>query len=139
MEDKNISFKKFLPGFAWFFLVGVLTLMPGKEIPELSGISIPHLDKLVHVVLFGGLTLFFCLPYVKTSLPFQKKRNLFIRISLSIILWGLIIEVIQKYFIPDRGFEWLDVVADTVGVLIAYWICLKLVKSKTLRDKIPFF
>lgn len=139
MEEKTISFKKFLPGIAWFFIVGVLTLMPGKDVPKVTWLNIPNLDKLVHVVMFGGLTLFFCLPYLKSVYSTQKKINIFIRISLCMILWGLIIEVIQKFFIPGRGFEWLDLVADTVGVIIAFWICKELVKSEKLRDKIPFY
>ena len=139
MNEKNISFKKFLPGLAWFFIVGILTLMPGKDVPEIGGFNFPHLDKLVHVVLFGGLTLLFCLPYVKSGLSFQKKRNIFIRISFSMILWGLIIEVIQKNYIPDRDFEWLDVVADSIGVLVACWICIVLSKSLKLQKRIPFY
>ena len=139
MEDKNISFKKFLPGIAWFFIVGILTLMPGKDVPEVGWLNIPHLDKLVHVVMFGGLTLFFSLPYLKSNKPQYKKIKILIRISIYMIMWGLIIEVIQKFFIPGRGFEWLDVVADTVGVLIACWTFIKLVKSQKLQDKIPFF
>ena len=139
MEEKKISFKKFLPGFAWFFIVGILTLMPGKDVPEVGWLNIPNLDKLVHVAMFGGLTVFFCLPYLKSGLTPQKKTNIFIRISLSMVLWGLIIEVIQKFFVPGRGFEWLDVLADSIGVLIAYWICKKLLKSQKLQDKIPFY
>lgn len=139
MEEKKISFKKFLPGIAWFFIVGILTLMPGKDVPEVGWLNIPHLDKLVHVVMFGGLTLFFSLPFLKSTFPQHRKITIFIRISLCMILWGLIIEIIQKLFIPGRGFEWLDVIADTVGVVIAYWLCIKLVKSQKLQDKIPYF
>lgn len=139
MEEKKISFKKFLPGIAWFFIVAFLTLMPGKDVPKVNWLNIPQLDKLVHVAMFGGLTLFFSLPYLKSSLSQQKKINIFIRISLCMILWGLIIEVIQKLFIPGRGFEWLDLVADSVGVLIAFWFCKKLVKSTKLQDRIPFY
>ncbi len=139
MEENKISFKKFLPGLAWFFVVGILTLMPGKDVPEVGWLNIPNFDKLVHMVLFGGLTLLFCLPYSKTCFSFLKKRNIFIRISLSMILWGLMIEVIQKFFVPGRGFEWLDWAADSFGVLIAFWICMKVIKSQKLQNKIPFY
>ena len=139
MEGNKIAFKKFLPGIAWFFIVGFLTLMPGKDVPDVGWLNIPNLDKLVHIILFGGLTLFFCLPYFKTGLSFQKKRHIFIRISLSMILWGLMIEVIQEFFVPGRGFEWLDLLADSFGAMVAYWISITLVKSPKLLDKIPFF
>ena len=139
MKENKISLKKFLPGLAWFFVVGILTLMPGKDVPEVGWLNIPNIDKFVHMVLFGGLTLLFCLPYAKTNISFLKKRNIFIRISLSMILWGIIIEVIQKFFVPGRGFEWLDWAADTVGVFVSYWICIKVIKSQKLQNKIPFY
>ncbi|MEO6681618.1 MAG: VanZ family protein [Ginsengibacter sp.] len=139
MNENKISFIKFLPGLAWFFIVDYSTLMPGKDVPDVGWFYFPQMDKLVHIILFGGLTLLFCLPYLKTNYSFQKKKNIFIRISLCIILWGLIIEVIQHFFIPGRGFEWLDVLADSVGVLIAYWICLKISQSKNILVRIPFF
>ena len=139
MEENKISLKKFLPGLAWFFVVGILTLMPGKDVPEVGWLNFPNIDKFVHVVLFGGLTLLFCLPYSKTGFSFLKKRNIFIRISLSMILWGLMIEVIQKFFVPGRDFEWLDWLADSVGVLVAFWICIKVIKSQKLQNKIPFY
>ena len=139
MEENKISFKKFLPGIAWFFIVGILTLMPGKDVPDVGWLNIPNLDKIVHIILFGGLALLFSLPYFKTNFSIQKKRNFFIRISLSMILWGLMIEVLQKFFVPGRGFEWMDLLADSIGVFLAFWISVKVIKSQKLLDKIPFY
>ncbi|MEO9147438.1 MAG: VanZ family protein [Ginsengibacter sp.] len=128
MEQQKIPFKRFLPGIAWFFIVGILTLMPGKDVPEVDWLEIKNLDKLVHAALFGGLTLLFCLPYFKANFSHQKKINIYIRISLASIIWGITVEIIQKYFIPGRDFELLDWAADSLGVLIAFWLCLKIQK-----------
>ncbi len=128
MEQKKILFKKFLPGTAWFFMVGVLTLMPGKDVPEVSWLEIKNFDKFVHAVLFGGLTLLFCIPYFKAHFTLQQKVNSFIRIALAAIVWGITVEVIQKYFIPGRDFELLDWAADSVGALVALWISIKIQK-----------
>lgn len=139
MEETKIPFNKFLPGIAWFFIVGILTLMPGKDVPDVGWLNFPDFDKIVHIVLFGGLTLLFCLPYLKTGISFRKKRTIFIRISLLMILWGFIIELIQKFFVTGRSFEWLDLLADSVGVFLAFWISSKLIKSHKLVKKIPFY
>lgn len=128
MEQKKIPFKKFLPGIAWFFIVGVLTLMPGKDVPEVSWLEIKNFDKLVHAALFGGLTLLFCIPYFKAQFTLQQKLNFFIRIALAAIVWGITVEIIQKYFIPGRDFELLDWAADSVGALVALWISIKIQK-----------
>ena len=139
MEETKISFKKFLPGFAWFFIVALLTLMPGKDVPKVSWLNIPNLDKIVHIFLFGFLTLFFLLPYFKIKGSIQTKKNIFKKLALSIIIWGLIIEIMQEAFVSGRGFEWLDLFADTIGVLGAYWLSLSVIKSKSILQKIPFF
>ena len=129
MESQKISFKKFLPGIAWFFIVGVLTLMPGSDIPKVGWLDkIENFDKVVHAGLFGGLTFLFCFPYFKASFSYLKKVNYFIRVSLAAIVWGITVEFIQKYFVTGRSFDLSDWVADSVGALIALWLCIKIVK-----------
>jgi VanZ family protein len=34
----------------------------------------------------------------------------------------------MRFFIPSRDFDLLDWAADTAGVLIAYWFCVKILK-----------
>ncbi len=129
MNQQKIPLKKFLPGIAWFFVVAVLTLMPGSDVPEIGWMdAIPNFDKLVHAGLFGGLTFFFCLAYFKSSLSHRQKINHFIRITLAAIVWGITVEFLQKYFIPGRDFDLLDWAADSVGALLALWFCIRMLK-----------
>lgn len=131
MYKQDVPFKHFLPGIAWFLIVGFLVFMPGSEVPEVSWLDkIPHFDKLVHIGIFGGLTFLFCLPYFKPKMPFQQKVNHFIRVSLAAIVWGFAVELIQKFFVPGRSFDLVDWAADTVGILIAYWLSKKIISSK---------
>ncbi|MEO5650065.1 MAG: VanZ family protein [Ginsengibacter sp.] len=136
MEGQKISFKKFLPGIAWFFIVDILTLIPGSDVPKIGWLNIPYFDKIVHATLFGGLTILFCLPFFKAHFSLQKKINYFIRISLAAITWGITIEFIQKFYVPGRSFDLLDWAADTAGVLIGFWICRKIVTSKFYAKQI---
>lgn len=127
MEGKRIPFKNFLPGIAWFFVVGILTLMPAKDVPQVGWMdNIPNFDKLVHAGLFGGLVFLFALPLLKS--PFSQKQKLFysIRISLAAIVWGITIEFLQKFYVPSRDFDLLDWAADAGGVLIALWLILSI-------------
>ncbi|MEO8853887.1 MAG: VanZ family protein [Ginsengibacter sp.] len=129
MENNEIKHKSFLPGIAWFFIVDILTLMPGSDVPKVGWLdSIPNFDKVVHAGLFGGLTFFFFLPFFKSSFSHQQKINFLKRISLAAIVWGITVEFLQKYYIPGRDFDLLDWAADTAGVLIAYWLCVKILK-----------
>jgi hypothetical protein len=129
MKQRKIPVKMFLPGIAWFFVVATLTLMPGSDVPEIGWMDkIPNFDKLVHAGLFGGLTFLFCLPYFKSTFSHRKKINHFIRITFAVIIWGITVEFLQKYFIPGRDFELLDWAADSAGALIALWLCIRILK-----------
>ena len=131
METQKIPLKEFLPGIAWFFIVATLTLMPGSDVPKVGWLdSIKNLDKFVHAVLFGGLTFLFMLPYFKSGFSFLQKRNYLIRVSLAAIVWGITVEFIQRFYIPGRSFELLDWAADSLGVVIAFWICIKVIKKE---------
>jgi VanZ family protein len=69
-------------------------------------------------------------PFFSAPFSLQKKINYFIRISLSAIIWGITIEFIQKFYVSGRSFDLLDWAADTAGVLIAFWICRKMITSR---------
>jgi len=129
MENKRIPFKYFLPGIAWFFIVAILTLMPGSDVPDVGWLDkIPDFDKLVHAGLFGGLSFLFSLPLLKMSFSFKQKTYLSIRISLAVIVWGITVEFLQKFFIPGRDFDLLDWAADAAGVLISFWLYMRILK-----------
>ena len=123
---QKISIKRFLPGIAWFFVVLVLTCLPGSDIPKVGWLDkIYFFDKWVHMGLFGGLTLLFCWPFYKSGFSTQNRINYFIKIAIAVSIWGLTIEFIQRFYVPGRSFELLDWAADSFGALIALWFCLK--------------
>jgi hypothetical protein len=122
---QRIPLKKFLPGIAWFFIVLVLTCMPGQDVPKIGWLDGIYFDKWVHAGMFGGLTFLFCWPFYKSGFSRQKRLHYFIKIALSASIWGLAIEFIQKFFITSRDFELLDWAADSVGVFLAFFLCKK--------------
>lgn len=128
MVQNKIPFKKFWPGIAWFLFTGVLVFLPGSDIPESNWLDLIYFDKFVHAGIFGGLTLLFCLPFFKAHFILQEKINYFIKISLAVILWGIIVEVIQKFFIPGRSFDMFDWAADSAGVYMGFLVSKKIIK-----------
>ena len=122
----KISFIKFIPGIAWFFVVLYLLCLPESDIPQISWTNkIIFFDKWVHMALFGILTFLFCLPF-NISL-FSKKQLLqyFIKIAIAASVWGLAIEFIQRFYVPGRDYDLFDWAADSLGALVAYWCCRK--------------
>jgi VanZ family protein len=120
----KLSFKKFIPGIAWFFVITYLLCLPGNEVPKISWTAkIPLFDKWVHAALFGGLTFLFCWPFYRSSFNAKERLHYFIKIAISASILGLAFEFIQKYFIAGRDYDLLDWAADSLGALIAYWFC----------------
>lgn len=133
---EHISYKKFLPGIAWFFVVLFLICIPGKDVPEVGWLSgIPNFDKIVHVGIFGMLGALFSLPFKKSSLTNKQRIQYITGILIAVSIWGLTTEFIQKFFIPGRNFDLLDWVADTFGALLTFFFFLKKF-SKTTADEI---
>jgi len=121
-QKQSLRFISFLPGIAWFLFVLILICLPGEDVPDQPGwLNIPQFDKVVHAGLFGGLVFWFCFPF-KKWLPDSPKTNLFIKITLSVIIWGITTEFIQKFFIPGRQFDLTDWAADSAGAVIAFFI-----------------
>ena len=121
----KLSFKKFIPGIAWFFVVLVLICLPGKDIPKIGWLTSINFDKAVHVGVFGLLTVLFCWPLYKSDVKTNDRINYFIKIAIATSLWGLATEFIQKFWIPSRSFDLFDWAADSLGALLAWWFCRK--------------
>jgi len=123
---QGVRFIKFLPGIAWFFIVLVLTTMPGNDVPQEPWFDGIYFDKWVHAGMFGGLTLLFSWPFYKSNFSSQQRLHYFIKIALAASIWGLAIEFIQRFYAINRDFDLLDWAADSFGALVAFFICKKL-------------
>ena len=116
--------KKFIPGIIWFFLVLLLICLPASVIPpEVSLLNVTYFDKWIHASLFTVLSFLFIYPVAKLPIANKAKKSTAIKIVISVCIWGLATEFIQKYFIPDRSFDIFDWLADSFGGVIAYLWC----------------
>lgn len=92
-----------IAGFAWLLLVAILSLLPGGDQPA----PFPHADKLVHFFLYAIPGAWFAM--------FRKGDGLIIVLLLT--AYGSCLEVAQE-FVPRRGFDWLDILANASGAVI---------------------
>ncbi|MCM5661875.1 VanZ family protein [Galbibacter mesophilus] len=107
----------------WLCAITVGSLLSGNMVREVdTGFDIP--DKLVHGIFYFGNTLLFYLYFRKTSL-----KNEIIKVSVFSFLYGILIEVLQHVMPYERSFDVKDILANTVGILIAIFLikfCLAL-------------
>ncbi|MEM6358551.1 MAG: VanZ family protein [Bacteroidota bacterium] len=104
---------KYLTGaILWALLILVLTLTPGKSVPNLS---IFDYDKLGHAGIFLIQSYLLTTGLYLKSKTRSKEKYILIG-SVSAVLYGFMIEYAQE-FIPDRGMEAYDAVANIAGAL----------------------
>jgi VanZ family protein len=107
----------------WFLLMCILFFLPGSAIPEERGwMALIRIDKLVHMGLFA--ILFFTW---RNAFKFQTKYYSLLLI-IACIIFGFLVEIIQKYWIPARTFDMYDVLADSTGVVVG-WIVYEVYKK----------
>ncbi len=104
----------------WLALISsyILAVLPQENVPELT----PFNDKGNHFLAFSVLTLLLLHAY----------RVKYLTAFILMMLYGVLIEVSQLFAVNRHG-ELLDVLADTLGVVIGmllYW----LIERFYLRD-----
>ena len=55
----------------------------------------------------------------------NNTRKIFFQIMILGFLYGIAMELVQKYFIPFRSFDLGDILADGVGCFLGYLISIK--------------
>jgi len=120
---KKYFSKLFIP-LAWTVFIQVLLCLPGSTLPDTDGfLAIPNLDKVVHIIIFGTLVGLWCFYFSRKISSPQKLKLTFFIVFLLAAFNGIIIEYIQKYYIPNRTFDQGDIIADILSAAIAYGIC----------------
>ena len=101
----------------WTLFTIVLLCLPGSAFPGGGIFDIPHFDKVIHVILFGGITIFWSLYFLQKS-GIKNWRLTVIVIALSTIALGICMEFIQFYFVVNRAFDVGDIIANTLSTLV---------------------
>ncbi|MGV6844686.1 MAG: VanZ family protein [Lutibacter sp.] len=91
--------------------VALVSFWPIKATVHLSYIPI---DKIAHFLMYLGLNFIWLI-------SFKNKANnyLILKISLIILLYGIIIEVCQSEFTTYRSGDIFDVLANFSGIIVA--------------------
>lgn len=128
--------------------LGVITLsiIPIPEVEPLE--DVPLIDKWVHFVMYGAVAMAVwhdrChRPLAPSELPRGPRpdRATMLLATLYPAALGGLMELVQAYLTTYRSGDWLDFVADCVGVALAfpvgyvlYSLLYKLKKSKSPTD-----
>ncbi|MDX2046418.1 MAG: VanZ family protein [Chitinophagaceae bacterium] len=103
------------PGIAWVILIFVLLALPGSSFPDAGFLNIPHLDKVVHFILFWILVYLWAFYFSGKQPPVSFFRRIILVIAILSCAYGIAMEFYQKYFVANRMFDGGDVIADAAG------------------------
>ncbi|MCQ2973669.1 MAG: VanZ family protein [Bacteroidales bacterium] len=114
--------KKYKLSIIWaiIMMIGCTYHFTEDTTPKLQ---IPYLDKIIHFGIFEILSFL---------IMFEKKvfnQTKIIKTMIICGLYGGIIEIIQK-FLPYRGCELNDLIADIIGTIAGIFILKILIKKK---------
>jgi len=91
--------------------------MPGNDMPKVTGIV--SFDKLAHFSIFSVQVLLLIVSFQKQySFGFFRENSIPMAIGIGIV-YGVCIEIAQS-LIPERSFEFLDIIADSSGCFAGY-------------------
>jgi nicotinamide riboside kinase/VanZ family protein len=133
-----VKVKSFWPAIGWLLFATILFCLPGKALPERTWFNAIFLDKWIHVILFAVLVILLSLPFFFHSMQRKKRFFIFISIAMNCFLYGVIIEIVQYYFIPNRSFDLQDMASDGIGCL-AGWYFIRYYYQKFGVKKVCFY
>ena len=123
---KSLLGPKPLLGIAitYTLLITAALLNPITGAPK---IEIPFADKIVHLTINAGLFVVWA-SYVFSGKTKTTKTYTLPLLFVCTLLYGILIEVVQGSFIPTRGADFFDVVANVCGLILGFF-AVKLTKK----------
>ncbi len=121
----------------WSIIILVISGLPGDSLPDTKLALIPHFDKLVHMGMYFPLAFFLIAEFdLSKRKVLMQFGSLFTLILVG--LYGGIIELAQERFFVHRSADWLDLLFDLIGGLLAliayYFVFRKLFHSWARKD-----
>jgi VanZ family protein len=112
-------------------IIMYLSLASSQTFENVPLPKIPHIDKIVHFLMYFGLMSTIIFENRKTL---KTTRNLFL-ISLIPLFYGILMEILQGVFTATRFASFFDAVFDAAGiyVCILLWLWVKTFKKDRIR------
>ena len=102
--------------------------------PETPLDNVLLIDKWVHIVMYGGTFTVLWIEYIRRHQQ-PNYRKLAIWAFVAPIIMSGILELLQEYCTETRQGEWLDLLANSIGVALAALIGLTLFRLRARRNK----
>ena len=114
-------------------IIWILCLIPAFPKTPLNNVSL--IDKWTHITMYAGTFGIMWIEYLRKNDTFNRKKILWLGIVAPILMGGLI-EILQANCTGGRrSGEWLDFLADSIGVVLAAIFGILLVWNRARARK----
>jgi VanZ family protein len=110
--------KYYWPALLWALFILIMCTVKLGEISE-SPLFFPGFDKLVHCGFFFVMIVFIAAGYIRQQSARTLSYKTLLLITIIAVVYGGLIEILQKYIFTWRSGEWNDLFADVIGTLMA--------------------
>lgn len=117
-KNVRIFRPSFIPAIAWLIISTILLTLPGSTLPKESWLDNLYIDKWVHISMFLIMTVTWCRAWLTRETDPVKLKRIFLWIAAASAGFGIVMEFVQLFWIPNRAFEVKDILADTLGSLL---------------------
>ena len=114
---------RFIALILYTALIFYLSLMSASSFPENNFLTTVHFDKWVHIMMFFGLWTLLVWSNKGFGELIRHRNKTFIGSTIIAFIMGVSIEFLQSKI--GRTMEFADIVADMLGVLLAYLFWIK--------------
>jgi VanZ family protein len=107
----------------WTAVIFLLCAFPGDYIPSANWLDLLSVDKLIHAGIFFVL----CFLFIGYAVKNGKRRfvSVFVFAAMG---YGIALEFMQGYCFRNRSLDWKDMVANSIGCVVAYLLIKKITR-----------
>jgi VanZ family protein len=111
-----MKIRYFLPPFIWGVIIIFLSLTPSNEMPEMNIWAFLSFDKVAHLFFYALLALQLIIAFKKQNSNYTLKYRAVLCAFIISLICGFSTEIMQYYMFAGRSADYLDMIANFIGV-----------------------
>ena len=104
------------PPLLWLLFITIISVLPSVQLPKFDLFAT---DKLGHALAYAGLTGLLLLTLARLHVQAPNLRTCLL-VFIFAAAYGALMEFIQGTFLPNRAFEFDDMLANTFGAAVGW-------------------
>ncbi|MBN2348292.1 MAG: VanZ family protein [Bacteroidales bacterium] len=112
-----MKLKFFWKTLSWLIIIIVLSILPGSEAKKVDLLHFNNADKVYHFILYFIFAIIFFYDLNKNPYRQASIKSAIFRIFLISLFLGVILEIVQYYFIEGRNGSFYDLLANLAGTI----------------------